>query len=74
MNITRKQAEAYNRMRAVLIKIHKYYMKPSKIRRDSGGAINYEEYLEMSYENIQDEARAAVKGVRELQIKEGGYK
>ena len=48
-----------------LKKIAKGYMTPDQIRRDSGGGpLTYTEYLEMSYENIQQEAALAIKGKR----------
>jgi hypothetical protein len=42
------------------------YMTPDQIRRDAkkGMGLDYEEYLEMSYENIQNDAKRAVHGVR----------
>ena len=42
------------------------YMTPDQIRRDAKRemGLDYEEYLEMSYENIQAEAKRAVHGVR----------
>lgn len=41
------------------------FMTPDQIRRDSkGSGLDYEEYLEMSYENIQAEAKRATHGVR----------
>lgn len=60
------QAIQFNRMREALLRISKHYMTPDQIRRDSKGSwgLGYEESLEMSYENIQNEARMAVKGVR----------
>ena len=43
------------------------YMTPDQIRRDAekgGIGLLYEEYLEMSYENIQAEAKRATQGMR----------
>lgn len=42
------------------------YMTPDQIRRDAKRemGLDYEEYLEMSYENIQAEAKRAIHGVR----------
>jgi hypothetical protein len=55
------------RLYDALKKIGKY-MTPDQIRRDSGDkgsvGLDYEEYLEMSYENIQAEAKRATHGVR----------
>lgn len=65
--MTRSQAEQFNRMRNALISIHKEFMTPKQIFRNSEKAgLEYAEYLEMAYENIQQEARQAVKGVKEV--------
>jgi aminopeptidase N len=66
--ITKKQAEQFNRMRAALIQIAKEYQTPVQLKRNSGKqyGLDYEEVLEMSYENIQDEAKLASKGVKAL--------
>ena len=48
-----------------LKRIGRGYMTPAQIRRDTDNVgLDYEEYLEMSYENIQGEALHAIKGVR----------
>lgn len=48
-----------------LKRIARGYMTPQQIRRDADGSgLSYVEYLEMSYENIQTEANAAIKGKR----------
>lgn len=48
-----------------LKRISKQYMTPDQIRRDSkNSGLDYEEYLEMSYENIQADAKRAIYGVR----------
>ena len=50
-----------------LKKIARDYMTPDQIRRDAEKERNgpdYEEYLEMSYENIQETARRAIHGLR----------
>jgi hypothetical protein len=51
-----------------LKRIAKSYMTPDQIRRDADrGNLctdSYEEFLEMAYENIQGEARIAIKGKR----------
>ena len=58
-------AEQQQRMYDTLKKIAKGYMTPKQIKRDSGGSgLDYEEYLEMAYENIQTDAARAIKGVR----------
>jgi len=53
------------RLYDALHRIAKGYMTPTQLRRDDIG-LDYEEYLEMSYENIQMEARNAIKGVRKM--------
>lgn len=51
-----------------LLKISKQYMTPEQIQRShargKGMGPSYEEELEMAYENIQNEARFAIKGFR----------
>lgn len=66
--MTSKQKENYNRMRAVLIQIWKHYQSPDQLRRNSGKeyGLDYEEALEMAYENMQQTAKEAVRGVRGL--------
>jgi len=66
--MTKKQIEQFNRMRNSLIKIHKGYQTPDQLRRNSEKeyGLGYEETLEMVYENIQSEAKQAVKNVREI--------
>jgi len=48
-----------------LKRIARNYMTPDQIRRDAKNVgLDYEEYLEMSYENIKAEAERAIKGKR----------
>jgi hypothetical protein len=50
-----------------LKRIARDFMTPDQIRRDAEKECDgpgYEEYLEMSYENIQETAKRAVHGVR----------
>lgn len=65
--LNKSHVEQFNRMRAVLILIGREYRTPEYLRknaeRDYG--IDYHQALEMAYENIQETAREAVKGVRE---------
>lgn len=53
-------------MKESLQRIAKHYYTPDQLRKEAGSAygISYEEALEMSYENIQEEARFGLKGVR----------
>lgn len=55
-------ANMYN----ALQKIAKAYQTPEQLRRNSEKqfGVEYEEALEMAYENLQWEAASAVKGVR----------
>jgi hypothetical protein len=54
------------RLYDALKRIAKDYMTPDQIRRDAKSemGMDYEEYLEMSYENIQNDAKRAIHGVR----------
>ena len=67
--MTSRQAEQFNRMRSTLKRIATGYMTPAQIQRDKEQGLDYEEYLEMAYGNIQQEARTASKGVREIKLK-----
>lgn len=63
--MTPKQKEQFNRMRTGLRKIARKYMTTAQIRKDATKeGLDFEEYLEMSYENIQNEAEFAVRGVK----------
>jgi hypothetical protein len=63
--MTPKDKQNYNRMREALIRITKY-QTPDKMRKDSekDWGVSFDEAIEMAYENIQQEAKLAVKGVR----------
>jgi hypothetical protein len=59
--------EKQQRLYDTLKKIARQYMTPAQIARDaerSHGTLDRREYLEMAYENIQCEAKAAIKGMR----------
>lgn len=47
-----------------LIRIAKAYLTPAQLRRnaDARAGLEFEEALEMAYENIQGEAAAAIRG------------
>lgn len=52
-------------LHSVLRRIAREYMTPDQLRRDAKNVgLDYEEYLEMTYENIQGLAAAAIRGVR----------
>lgn len=66
--MTKKQIEDYNRMYGALLTIAKDYMSVGKLRKEGEKiyGIDYEEVLEMAYENIQELAKAAVKNVKQI--------
>ena len=66
--MTEKQRQQFNKMRHALTKIYKHYQTPEQLRRncEKSYGLGFEESLEMAYENLQAEARYAVKGVKEL--------
>lgn len=66
--MTEKQKEDFNRMLHYLRRISKEYQTPSKLRKDSekDWDLGYEETLEMAYENIQNDAKFACKGIKEI--------
>jgi len=65
--MTKKQIENYNRMREALLEISKY-QSTGKLRKDSekDWGLEYEEALEMAYENIQETAKFSVKGIKKI--------
>lgn len=66
--ITLNQVNQFNRMREVLKQIANGYMTPEKLRKDSEKeyGIDFYEALEMSYDNIQNDAQYAVRGVKSI--------
>lgn len=70
IQITKRQAEQFNRMAKTLRKISKMYQNIDQIKRNSGKdwGLDYEEALEMAYENMQQDAHTGVKGVAEIKI------
>lgn len=58
----------YNRMYDALKTIANGYQTPEQLKRSSKGhfGLDYEECLEMAYENIQQLAKEATKGVRKF--------
>lgn len=64
--MTERQAWQFNRMRRALIKIGRGYQTTEQLRRSCRRefGLAFEEALEMAYENIQQEAQNAVRGVR----------
>ena len=64
--MTPKQKEQFNRMRNTLMRIASEYQTPDQLRRSSerGYGIHADEAIGYAYENIQSEAKFAVKGVK----------
>jgi len=69
ITITEKQQVQFNRMLEALTAIHKSYESTEKLRRNSekNWGLDFEEAIEMAYENIQLLAKTASKGVKFLQ-------
>lgn len=67
VEITEKQKQQFNLMLNALKKI-KVYQSPEKLRKDSSKdwGLDFEEAIEMAYENIQGEAAFACKNVKPL--------
>ncbi len=70
--MNKKQIETFNKMRSALIEITKY-QTPDKLRKDSENdwGLDFEEAIEMSYENIQETAKIAVESVRVIAVDDG---
>lgn len=68
IEITQKQAQQFNFMRAALTQIANYYQTPSQIRKDSKKdyGLDFEEAIEMAYENIQILAKQSIRGVKPI--------
>ncbi|WP_418360130.1 hypothetical protein [Sphingobacterium detergens] len=65
--ITEKQKQQFNQMLEAL-KTIKSYQSPSKLRKDSekDWGLDYEDALEMSYENIQATAASACRNIKPI--------
>jgi len=66
IEITEKQKAQFNLMYATLKNIAKNYQSPDKLRKncEKQFGLDYEDAIEMSYENIQNEALSAIKGTK----------
>lgn len=66
--MTNKQIKQFNRMQAALTRIAKHYQTPAQLKRGSNKeyGIDGNEAIEYAYENIQYEAKAAVKGIKPI--------
>ena len=69
--MTDTQLKQFNRMHNALKLIAKGYKTPDQLRRSSEKeyGLDYEEALGYSYENIQETAKQAIKGVRHIKPK-----
>jgi hypothetical protein len=77
IEITQTQALQFNRMRETLRRIgavkgeRTTYMTTDQLRNDAAKGdmgIDYEEELEMAYENMQADAKQAVTGIKEIKL------
>lgn len=77
--ITIKQAEQFNRMRETLRRIGAVkgtsttFMTPDQIRNECAKGdigLDFDEELEMAYENIQADAKQAVASIKEIKFSE----
>lgn len=66
--MTKKEIANYNRMLKALTSIAKEYMTTKQIRKESEreSQLGYTELLEMTYENIQETAKQACKGIHHI--------
>ena len=65
--MTPEEKTNYNRMHAMLVKIESDYQTPEEIREsyeDMG--LDFDEALEMAYENIQSEALNTVNNIKRI--------
>lgn len=59
------QTKNFIRMHHALKTIAKGYQTPEQLRKNCGKyGLTYQESLQMAYENLQETARQAIKGVR----------
>lgn len=68
ITITEKQALQFNKMLDACRQISKGYQTPTQLRKSSEAeyGLDYEESLEMAYENIQATALLASKNVKPI--------
>lgn len=66
--MTPKQKEQFNRMRNALKRIASHYESVEDIERhaEKKWGLPPEEAIRYAYDNVQDEARSAVRGVQEI--------
>lgn len=72
IQITEKQAQQFNRMLDTLKKISKDYMTTEQLRSKSEKmyGLEFEECIEMVYDNIQSDAQSACKNVKRMIIQQ----
>lgn len=70
ITITVRQAQQFNYMRATLKGIAKAYQTPEQLERNCKKeyGLSYQESIGMAYENIQNDAAHAAKGVSAIKI------
>lgn len=74
IEITQNQMFQFNRM-LLALKTITQYQSPEKLKKDSekDWGLGYEEALEGAYDNIQQQAKSAVKGIKGIKPKEEFY-
>lgn len=67
--LTSKQVEQFNRMRSALLLISNGYQTTKQLRKDSEShyGLDFEEAIEMAYENIQTAAKQGCKGIKAIE-------
>jgi RecB family exonuclease len=70
--MTKKQQYQFNQMLDALREIANQFETPEQLRMSSEKkyGLDYEEAIEMSYENILNTARDAIKGIRSIKIEQ----
>lgn len=78
MKITQKQAEQFNIMLETLRRIagtskNTRYMTPDQLRRDAerNTGLDFEEEIEMAYENMQSDAKQTSSGIKPIKLIHG---
>ncbi len=70
ITITEKQAQQFNKLLDACLQISKGYQTPQQLQKNSEAeyGLDYEESLEMAYENIQATAKLASHRVKYISI------
>ncbi len=62
-----EQKKQFNQMRTALIRIHNEYLSSDELRETHENlGLDYEEALEMAYDNIQTDAFNSVNGINPM--------